>query len=415
MSRYFPLLIAAIILFVIDLYAYQAIRHAVLNSSPGLKRMVAVAYWLISAAAIGSIFLFAFFSPFEFPQTLRVIWFGSLIVFYLPKILILPFLLIDDSGRLLRWVASILSPAPAAGQGSTRVISRSDFLMQAGVLVSGLFMSGLIYGVFRGGYNYTIRRAKVKLPHLPDAFNGLRIVQISDIHSGSFTVTEPVKRAVELINAQQPDLVFFTGDLVNNQTSEVLPYMDIFKNIRARRGVYSILGNHDYGDYNSWPDDAAKKANLQQLVDVHQKLGWKLLRNEHVLLGEEGSQLAIIGMENWGTRFQKYGDMAKSYSGAENAAVKLLLSHDPSHWDAEVRQHYKSVDITFSGHTHGAQMGIEIPGFRWSPSQYLYKQWAGLYQEGKQFLYVNRGLGFLAYPGRLGIAPEITVMELVKG
>lgn len=415
MSRYLPLLIAAIILFVIDLYAYQAIRHAVLNLSPGLKRMVAVSYWLISAVAIGSIFLFAFYSPFEFPQTLRVIWFGALIVFYLPKILILPFLLIDDSGRLMRWAASLLSPAPAAGQGSTRVISRSDFLMQAGVLVSGLFMSGLIYGVFRGGYNYTIRRAIVKLPHLPDAFNGLRIVQISDIHSGSFTVTEPVKRAVELINAQQPDLVFFTGDLVNNQTSEVLPYMDIFKNIRARRGVYSILGNHDYGDYNNWPDDAAKKANLQQLVEVHQKLGWKLLRNEHVLLGEKGSQLAIIGMENWGTRFQKYGDMAKSYSGAENAAVKLLLSHDPSHWDAEVRQHYQSVDITFSGHTHGAQMGIEIPGFRWSPSQYLYKQWGGLYQEDKQFLYVNRGLGFLAYPGRLGIAPEITVMELVKG
>lgn len=413
MSRYLPLLIAALILFVIDLYAYQAIRHTALSLSPVTKRVVAITYWMISAVTIGSIFLFAFYSPFEFPQAVRVIWFGAMIIAYLPKIIMLPFLLMDDSGRLVRWIAAAFAPKslPAGG----KVISRSDFLMQAGVLVSGLFMSGLIYGVLRGGYNYTTRRVLVKLPHLPEPFNGLRIVQISDIHSGSFTVTEPLRQAVALINAQKPDLIFFTGDLVNNQTNEVLPYIDIFKNISAKIGVYSILGNHDYGDYYTWPDEAAKKANLQQLADVHRALGWKLLRNEHVLLGEENNQLAIIGMENWGTRFQKYGDMSKSYAGAEKASVKLLLSHDPSHWDAEVRQRYKAVDITFSGHTHGAQMGIEIPGFRWSPSQYLYKQWAGLYQEGNQYLYVNRGLGFLAYPGRLGIAPEITVMELVKG
>ncbi|MBK9730308.1 MAG: metallophosphoesterase [Chitinophagaceae bacterium] len=414
MSRFIPLLIAATVLFLLDLYAFQAIRHSIPGLSPAVRRVITVSYWLITAATIGSLFLFAFYSPFELPQTIRVIWFGALIIFYLPKILLLPFLIIDDSGRLIRWVGSLLSPPATPSTG--KAITRSDFLMQAGLLVSGLFLSGLVYGVFRGGYNYTIRRAKVKLPHLPDAFNGLRIVQISDIHSGSFTVTHPLKNAVELINEQQPDLVFFTGDLVNSQTNEMLPYIDIFKKINAKMGVYSIFGNHDYGDYNSWPDEAAKQANLQQLVEVHRELGWKLLRNENVMLGEEGSQLAIIGMENWGTRFQKYGDMTKSYAGAEKAAVKLLLSHDPSHWDAEVTSKFKEVDVTFSGHTHGAQMGIEIPGFlKWSPSQYLYKQWAGLYREGKQFLYVNRGLGFLAYPGRLGISPEITVMELVKG
>lgn len=413
MSRLLPLLIAAAILFTIDLYAYQAIRFSMLNLSPALKRTVSFAYWLISAFTIGSIFLFAFYSPFDFPQTIRVIWFGSLVVFYLPKILLIPFLLVDDAGRLLRWAAATFKPQPVAGSG--KAITRSDFMMQAGLLVSGLFFSGLLYGIFRGGYNYTIRRATVKLPNLPDAFNGLRIVQISDIHSGSFTVTHPLKNAVEMINDQKADLVFFTGDLVNNETSEVLPYIDIFKEIKAKIGVYSIFGNHDYGDYNNWPSPEAKQANLDQLVSVHKQLGWNLLRNENVLLGDEGKQLAIIGMENWGTRFQKYGDMKKSYAGAENAAVKLLLSHDPSHWDAEVTSQYKDVDITFSGHTHGAQMGIEIPGFvKWSPSQYLYKQWAGIYREGRQYLYVNRGLGFLAYPGRLGISPEITVMDLVK-
>lgn len=414
MSRYLPLLIAATVLFLIDLYAFQAIRHSVENASVTLKRAISFFYWFISAFTVSSIFLFAFYSPFDFPQAVRVVWFGALIILYLPKILLLPFLVIDDSGRFVRWAAARIFP-PATPLGGTR-ITRSDFIIQAGVLISGLFMSGLIYGVFRGGYNYTVRRISLKLPHLPDAFNGLRIVQISDIHSGSFTVSSPLKRAVELINEQQPDLVFFTGDLVNSKTTEMIPYIDIFKNINAKMGVYSIFGNHDYGDYNEWLNAGEKEINLQQFVDVHKQLGWRLLRNENVVLGEPGAQLAIIGMENWGTRFQKYGDMAKSYAGAENANVKLLLSHDPSHWDVEVSKNFPDIDVTFSGHTHGAQMGIEIPGFvRWSPSQYLYKHWAGLYQQGKQYLYVNRGLGFLAYPGRLGISPEITVVELVKG
>lgn len=413
MSRYLPLLIAASIIFLIDLYAFQAIRHSMVNVSAAGKRAITLFYWLISLFTIGSIFLFAFYTADEFSQTIRVIWFGAIVIFYLPKILLLPFLLVDDTGRLLRLAASKISP-PTAPTAGTR-ITRSDFIIQAGLLISGLFMTGLIYGVFRGGYNYTVRRVSLKLPHLPAAFNGLRVVQISDIHSGSFTVTNPLKRAVELINEEQPDLVFFTGDMVNNQSGEIIPFIDIFKNIRAKKGVYSIFGNHDYGDYHSWPDKEAKQANLQQLVEVHEQLGWKLLRNENVVLGEEGEQLAIIGMENWGTRFQKYGDMAKSYAGAEKASVKLLLSHDPSHWDAEVLKSFPEVDVTFSGHTHGAQMGIEIPGFvKWSPSQYLYDRWAGLYQEGKQYLYVNRGLGFLAYPGRLGISPEITVIDLMK-
>ena len=414
MSKYFPIIIAATVIFFIDFYSFQAIRHVLSGSSLLIRRTVFILFWAISIFTIGSIFFFAFYSPFSLSQTMRVIWFGGLIVLYLPKILLIPFLLLDDGGRIVRWLASLFSAPDKGAQG--RRISRSDFLVQAGLVISGLFFSGLIYGVFRGGYNYQLRKVTLKLPNLPDRFKGLRIIQISDIHSGSFTVTDPLRRAVELINAQQPDLVFFTGDLVNNQSDEVLPFTQIFKEIKAKVGVYSILGNHDYGDYNSWPSEAEKRKNLQQLIDTHSNLGWKLLRNENVLLGDEGDQLAIIGMENWGTRFQKYGDMAKSYAGAEKAKVKLLLSHDPTHWDAEVSKTFKDVDVTFSGHTHGAQIGVEIPGYiRWSPAQYIYKQWAGLYQQGSQYLYVNRGLGFLAYPGRLGISPEITFMELIKG
>ncbi len=414
MSRYIPLLIGIAIIFLIDIYAYQAVRHATLTWSTSAKRLLSLAYWLITAFTMGSLFLFAFYSPFNFPQTARIIWFGAFVILYLPKLLLFPFLLLDDAARLVKWGASVFTENEGITGGTK--IKRSAFLMQSGLLLSGFLMGGLIYGVFKGGYNYTIRRISLKLFHLPEEFNGLRIVQISDIHSGSFASTNPLKRAVDMINAQEADLVFFTGDMVNNETSEVLPFKEILKQVKAKLGVYAILGNHDYGDYHSWPDKEAKQANLQQLANVYHEMGWRLLRNESVLLGETGKQLAIIGMENWGTRFQKYGDMNQSVAGSEHAVVRLLLSHDPSHWDEEVTAKFREVDVTFSGHTHGAQLGIEIPGFvKWSPSQYLYRQWAGLYQKENQYLYVNRGLGFLAYPGRLGISPEITVFELKKG
>ncbi|MBA3648335.1 MAG: metallophosphoesterase [Chitinophagales bacterium] len=414
MSRYIPIFIFASVIFIIDIYSFQAIRHAITFSSAGLKRFVTITYFAITAFTVGSIFFFSlFYSLFNLPQTLRVIWLGALIIFYLPKILLIPFLLIDDLRRGLQWMA--IKIIPFKNINATRNISRSNFLTQMGLVVSGLYLSGLIYGVFRGGYNYQVKKISLLLPNLPEKYNGLRIAQISDIHSGSFTVTSPLAHAVKLVNKQQPDLVFFTGDLVNNSSDEILPFISIFKNIKARLGIYSILGNHDYGDYSSWPTEEAKRENLHQLVNAHKKLGWHLLRNENVLIGNPEEQIAIIGMENWGTRFQKYGDMAKSYAGSEKAKVKLLLSHDPTHWDAEVSKAYKDVDVTFSGHTHGFQMGIEIPGFiRWSPSQYFYPHWAGLYQELNQYLYVNRGLGFLAYPGRLGISPEITLIELKK-
>ncbi len=254
-----------------------------------------------------------------------------------------------------------------------------------------------------------------RIDGLAPSLRGLRIVQISDIHSGSFLFKDPVKTAIELINREEPDLVFFTGDLVNEVADEMTPFMDVFDRIRARFGVFSVLGNHDYGDYASWPDPESKTANLHKLKDIHRRLGWELLNNEHRILRINGAEVAVIGVENYSAwdRFPRHGDLAKAYSGAEKAGLKLLLSHDPSHWDAQVTKDFSDIQLTFSGHTHGMQFGIEVPGFiKWSPIKYLYRQWAGLYQKGSQYLYVNRGLGYLGYPGRVGILPEITVVEL---
>jgi predicted MPP superfamily phosphohydrolase len=244
---------------------------------------------------------------------------------------------------------------------------------------------------------------------------GYKIVQISDIHSGSFFLKEPVKNSVQMINGLNPDIVVFTGDLVNSKTNEVEEYLDVFDKIISKQGVFSTTGNHDYGDYSEWPDEDAKKKNFQDLKDAHKKMGWDLLMNEHRIIDVKGAKIGLLGVENYSAiaRFPRYGKLDQAYANLPKTDVNILLSHDPSHWDFQIRPEYPDIDLTLSGHTHGFQFGIEIPGwFRWSPSQYMYKQWAGLYQEGKQFLYVNRGLGFLGYPGRVGILPEITCITL---
>ena len=252
--------------------------------------------------------------------------------------------------------------------------------------------------------------------NLPAAFKGLKIVHISDIHSGSFTDKQAVMKGVEKIMKEKPDLILFTGDLVNNTADEMADYMDVFDKLNAPMGVYSTLGNHDYGDYVHWENPEAKKANLERLKVIHHKLGWRLLVNEHVILenGQENDKIALIGIENWSAKssFPKYGDMKKAYEGTSEYPFKILMSHDPSHWDAEVRTKYPDVDLMLAGHTHGMQFGVEVPGFKWSPVQYVYRQWAGLYEQAHQKLYVNRGYGFIGYPGRVGILPEITVIEL---
>lgn len=313
------------------------------------------------------------------------------------------------------WIVGKLFSNPSVDiSESAEGITRSAFMSWLGIAVGGSLFGTLIYG-FSNKYNYQVKRVKLAYDNLPAGFKGLKIVHISDIHSGSFNDKNAVEKGVQKILNEKPDLVLFTGDLVNDKATEMETYMEVFKKIKAPMGVYSTLGNHDYGDYVQWDSKEAKAANLLQLKGVHAALGWNLMMNENKILERNGDKIALLGIENWGAkgRFPKYGKMDWAYPGTEKIPFKILLSHDPSHWDAQVRTVYPDIDLMLAGHTHGMQFGIELPGFRWSPVQLMYKQWAGLYEEGKQKLYVNRGYGFIGYPGRVGILPEITVIELV--
>jgi len=339
--------------------------------------------------------------------------------FIVAKIIMAAFMLIDDFRRLITWIArqigTFLPQAPQQTPG-LRDISRSTFIARAGILAGGLLLGGFFYGT-RNKYNYKIKRIRLYPDNMPQAFRGLKIVQISDIHSGSFDDPAAVARGVDMVLRENPDLILFTGDLVNNIASEIVPYKNIFSRLKAPMGVYSVLGNHDYGDYVEWPSAEAKAANLETLKKHHAEMGWKLMMNEHVVFERNNEKMALIGVENWSAkaRFPKHGNLVRAYAGLENQDIplKLLMSHDPSHWDAQVRPDFPDINVTFSGHTHGMQFGLRLPWMQWSPVQYMYKEWAGLYRERQQYLYVNVGYGFLGYPGRLGINPEITVMELL--
>jgi predicted MPP superfamily phosphohydrolase len=343
-----------------------------------------------------------------------------LIIIIFSKIVLDIFILIDDVVRFFRWLfikiyAWFQTPGTEKRVHQTRSISRADFIIKTGLLVGSIPFFGLIYGMLGNAYRYQVRKLTLSFPDLPDSFDGFRIVQVSDIHTGSFLSSEPLTRAVKMINDQKPDIVFFTGDLVNDRHDEALPYIDILKKIEAEHGVISIFGNHDYGDYYHWENLAAKENNIQELKNIHRRLGWNLLWDENLNIEKDGEHITVIGVQNCSSHgFANYGSLGKATTNIKYSPVNILLSHDPSHWDKEVNKKYQWIDLTLSGHTHGMQFGVEIPGFRWSPVQYVYKEWADLYREKDQYLYVNRGLGFIGYPGRVGILPEIAVIELSK-
>ena len=417
MSKQF--LIFCLFILVVEYYSFVAVRSALRHTSSGFQLVMFIVYGLLSLAVLWSFYAMPHWFRTSWPSLTVKYTVNILIGVFLGKVLITAIMLITD---MIMVVPNIISfffsfknhPVGSPPDGS-RFISRFTFISQTALFLGGALTTGLTYGM-TNRYRYKIRNIRVQLKDLPEEFKGLKIAQISDIHSGSFDDPEAVSKGVASIMMEKPDLILFTGDLVNNKAEEIVPYMDIFNVLKAPLGVYSILGNHDYGDYVSWPSDEAKKQNLEQLKQHHAALGWRLLMNEHVILERNNQQLALIGIENWGARgFTKYGDMEKAMAGLENSniPVKILLSHDPSHWDAQVRKDYQDISLTLSGHTHGMQFGIDIPGFRWSPVQYFYNQWAGLYQEQNQYLYVNRGFGFIGYQGRLGILPEITMIELV--
>ncbi len=341
---------------------------------------------------------------------------GAFMLFILiSKVLYVLFLIFDDIQRLIRFVMYSLKTKSKETVTTEHGITRLKFLHYLGLGLGGLFISSAIWGIFKGAHHYVVRKRTLKINGLPDAFKGLKIVQISDIHSGSFWNREAVIKGIELINQQKADMVFFTGDLVNDTSKEVEPWIDVFSQIKAPMGVYSTLGNHDYGDYVVWESESAKQKNFNDILEHHKSLGWDLLMDEHRIIEKNGDKIAILGIQNWSNigKFPKYGNLEKAYKGTEDIPVKLLLSHDPTHWRQQVLNHKPDIKVSFAGHTHGMQFGVDTAFYKWSPAKYIYPEWMDLYTENEQHLYVNRGFGYLGYPGRMGIYPEITVVTLV--
>lgn len=407
-------LIFSFLFLVMDYYIFQAVSLVSKDWSQLWKGIFRYGFWVPSILCLSAMFWWALGNPYLQSSGFRNWIITGIFTIYISKLFAVLFLFADDVQRGIRYLASLFSKESSTGLPG-EVIPRSEFLSKAALVAATVPFGAFTYGIISGAHDYRIKRLTVSLPNLPKAFDGISIGQLSDIHSGSFFNKTAVKGGVEMLVKEKPDVVFFTGDLVNNKTSEVKDYIEVFNKVKAPLGVFSVTGNHDYGDYHNWESARAKAQNFQDLIRAHRELGFDLLQNEHRWLEVDGEKIAVIGNENWGAgRFTKYGKLDQAYHGTKEAPVKLLLSHDPSHWDAQVRQHYKDIDMMFAGHTHGFQFGVEVGGFKWSPSQYIYKQWAGLYKEDDQYLYVNRGFGYLGYPGRVGIPPEITIVTLKR-
>lgn len=395
---------------VVDIYAYQAVRT--LTKDQIWARYL---YWGLSLAFLVLVILVIInFDRSAGPQHPLFKWMlGSFVLLFVPKLVISAPLLIEDIMRILVGIAGKLTGADTS---DAFLPSRRKFISQVALALAAIPFAGILHGMLKGKYNYRVIKKTLFFPDLPEEFDGLTISQISDVHSGSFDNAEKIAYGIDLINQQESDLILFTGDLVNNQADEMEPWKEIFARLKAPLGKYSILGNHDYGDYSEWPSPEAKQANMEKLYRTHAEIGFDLLRNENRIIERNGQSIRLVGVENWGKGFVQHGDLDRALEGTSAEEFHILMSHDPSHFDEIVKKHPKKMSLTLSGHTHGMQFGIEIPGLiRWSPVKYRYPKWAGLYEEAGRYLYVNRGFGFLAFPGRVGIWPEITVLEFKRG
>jgi len=420
-QRVLPLLIITVILLLVDWYIYKALLTFNKKHPAERKKTFPAIYWGYSALLILGVFASIYLN---IKLNLRAVTLVAFVLSFVAKIFYLPFLFTDDIRRFFiskkkkreAVQSAIETPELTQQEVDFNKIPRSEFILKTGLAVAAIPFATLGWGIVSGAYDYQIKRRTLYLKNLPKAFEGIRLAQISDVHSGSFYNRKAVLGGVEELLGEKPDFIFFTGDLVNGRASEMRDYQDIFTKVKAPLGVYSILGNHDYGDYYFGPyPSPAKEKNLADLIQTHKNMGWDILLNENRSLKVDGEELAIIGVENWGAgaRFPKKANLNKALVGAEDKEVKLLLSHDPTHWRAHVLNH-PDINATFSGHTHGMQFGVRMEEFQWSPVQYIYKEWAGFYEEHNQHLYVNVGYGFLGYPGRVGILPEITIFELKR-
>jgi predicted MPP superfamily phosphohydrolase len=414
MNRVLFVFIFSIVFLLIDYYAFQAIKTLTANQSSGFQKVVKIIYFSISYLVVLAIIIYNFGNPDGIAKHARTALMSFVFINVLAKLFLGIFVFFDDIQRLVRWTVMKLSnPSP---ETSKEGISRSKFLATTGLVVAAAPIVSLSWGIISGAHDYRVRRIKLPVKNLPKALEGLRIGQLSDIHAGSFWNKTAVKGGVQMLADEKVDIAFFTGDLVNNKATEMQEWGSVFAKVNAPLGVYSVFGNHDYGDYVQWESQGQKQKNLADLAAIHKNMGWNLLMNEHKIIEVDGEKLAVIGVENWGAkaRFPKYGKLDVAMQNLPETSVNLLLSHDPSHWQAEVLPKYDNIDLTLSGHTHGMQFGIDIPGFKWSPVQYVYEEWAGLYKSKEQYLYVNRGYGYIGYPGRVGILPEISVITLER-
>jgi len=396
-----------------DVYVYLALRKSIHKHR--FKKVFNIIYFVsVVIGYIGFYFLYSNFTvkPLQ-GDLVPNLFIGFFFSFFVFKLFLIVIFLIEDIVRITS--SFILTLRNLILQRKRRVPlgGRRNFIRQSGLILAAIPFTSMLYGITKGKYDFKLNKLSLSFANLPKAFDGFKIVQVSDIHSGSFDSKEAILEGINLINEQDADVILFTGDLVNNDSREAEQYIDDFKKLKAKHGVYSILGNHDYGDYKKWDSEQDKADNLNLLFDYQEKMGFHLLKNESITLSSGKDKIGIVGVENWGNPpFPQKGDLDLALKDLEEIPFKILLSHDPTHWAKKVLEHPTHFDLTLSGHTHGMQFGVEIPGFKWSPIKYIYPQWAGLYEEAKQLLYVNRGFGFLGFPGRAGIRPEITLIEL---
>ena len=401
MKTNFIILLA--VFFIIEIYVYQAIRNITTNN------YIRIGYWVFTLLAYGIIlyWILTFNRASRDHQQIQLMV-SAMMIFVLPKLLSVIFLLIGDFTRFVEFGFKYFTAK------ENYFPERRKFISTTALAAAGIFSALAIDGIIFGKYRHTVRKVKLRFKNLPENFKGYKIVQISDVHSGSFFNPQKLQKAIDLINEQDADVVLFTGDMVNNYADEFKPFIPLFKSIKAKDGKFSILGNHDYGDYGAWNSREEKAQNIPTLKYYQAEAGFKMLRNENIALEKNGEKIYLLGVENWGIKpFPQYGDLDKALKGVPEDAIKVLMSHDPTHFDEVVKKHKTHVHLTLSGHTHGMQFGLDLKNIKWSPVKFKYKKWADLYESEGKYLYVNRGFGVIAYPGRVGINPEITVIELV--
>jgi len=406
-----------VIILLIDFYVYRGVKKLTNSLARQTKRIIKILFWIVPFIVIIGLLIFPILrnqiSPAYFQLYFHFI-FGVFVLFYIPKIFFNFFNIVDD---LTHGAIHLFTKKKIENNFSEngKKITRSQFLTRVGIITAGIPFLSIAYGIVWGRFNLTVRKEKIGFTNLPKNFNGLRIVQISDFHIGSFlNHLSFIEEAVDKINSLKPDLLLFTGDFVNNVSEEMDKFLPVLSKLKSKYGNYSILGNHDYGEYVHWDSEEAKEKNLDRLIKLQNNVGFKMLLNSSEKIKIDDEEISLVGIENWGLPpFPQYGDLSKALENVEDDSFKILMSHDPTHWDEQVLN-YTNIDLTLAGHTHGAQFGIEIPGWRWSPVNLRYKRWGGLYTEGSQHIYVNTGIGFIGFPGRVGMPPEITVIELER-